>query len=161
MKKILILSGLFASVLLVSCGGAHGDNPGRAYMPDMQYSRAFETYGYNNIGDYERLRDSGVFYTGVPVPGTRARGDMGNYYLTNDSAGLQKARGLSNPFAGSMTAERLREGERLYLIHCGICHGTKLDGNGPLWKGGNGPYPVAPRPLNAEYGINLSDGDYY
>ncbi|MES1216133.1 MAG: cytochrome c, partial [Bacteroidota bacterium] len=37
--------------------------------------------------------------------------------------------------------------ERLYLVNCGICHGTKLDGNGPLWKGGDGPYPSAPKNL--------------
>jgi len=33
----------------------------------------------------------------------------------------------------------------LYQINCGICHGTKLDGNGPLYKGGEGPYPAAPK----------------
>jgi mono/diheme cytochrome c family protein len=35
------------------------------------------------------------------------------------------------------------EAERLYLINCGICHGTKLDGNGPLYNDGKGPYPAA------------------
>jgi mono/diheme cytochrome c family protein len=55
----------------------------------------------------------------------------------------------------------MKEGERLYLVNCGICHGTALDGNGPLWKGGEGPYPAAPRPLNAEYAKALSDGHFY
>ena len=36
------------------------------------------------------------------------------------------------------------EAERLYLVNCGICHGPKLDGNGPLYKGGDGPFPAAP-----------------
>jgi mono/diheme cytochrome c family protein len=49
----------------------------------------------------------------------------------------------------------------LYLINCGICHGDKLDGNGPLWNNGSGPYAAAPRPLNADYAKNLSDGHYY
>jgi len=35
----------------------------------------------------------------------------------------------------------------LYLINCGICHGTKLDGNGPLYKGGEGPYAAKPATL--------------
>ena len=36
---------------------------------------------------------------------------------------------------------------RLYLVNCGICHGEKLDGNGPLYKGGEGPFPLNPRTL--------------
>jgi len=47
----------------------------------------------------------------------------------------------------SMTAKETAEAERLYLINCGICHGTKLDGNGPLYKDGNGPYPAKPATL--------------
>jgi len=39
------------------------------------------------------------------------------------------------------------EAARLYLINCGICHGTKLDGNGPLYKDGSGPYPAKPATL--------------
>jgi mono/diheme cytochrome c family protein len=35
----------------------------------------------------------------------------------------------------------------LYLINCGICHGAKLDGNGPLWNNGDGPYPSKPATL--------------
>ena len=44
----------------------------------------------------------------------------------------------------------MAEAARLYLINCGICHGTKLDGNGPIYNGGNGPYPIAPRNLVAD-----------
>jgi mono/diheme cytochrome c family protein len=33
------------------------------------------------------------------------------------------------------------------LINCGICHGAKLDGNGPLWKDADGPYPSKPATL--------------
>jgi mono/diheme cytochrome c family protein len=32
-------------------------------------------------------------------------------------------------------------------VNCGICHGEKLDGNGPLWKDGAGPFPAAPKNL--------------
>ena len=39
----------------------------------------------------------------------------------------------------------MKESERLYLIYCGICHGAKLDGNGPLWNDGKGPFPAAPK----------------
>ena len=44
------------------------------------------------------------------------------------------------------TASRdMKEAARLYLINCGICHGTKLDGNGPLYT--SGVFPAAPRNL--------------
>ena len=55
----------------------------------------------------------------------------------------------------------MKEAERLYLVHCAICHGQALDGNGPLWKGGDGPYPAAPRNLLDDYSKNLSDGQMY
>ncbi len=43
------------------------------------------------------------------------------------------------------------EAERLYLVNCAICHGPKLDGNGPLWKGGDGPFPAAPAQFIGKY----------
>ena len=37
---------------------------------------------------------------------------------------------------GSAVLINMKEAERLYLVNCGICHGAKLDGNGPLYNGG-------------------------
>src|SRR5204862_632134 len=51
---------------------------------------------------------------------------------------------ITNPLTSLTDADK-KEAERLYLVNCGICHGPKLDGNGPLWKGGDGPYPSAPK----------------
>jgi mono/diheme cytochrome c family protein len=164
MKKFLIAAGCMAIGFgFAGCGGAHGDDPGNSYMPDMYYARAYEAYGYNNVGgEYDSLRRRGITYTGLPVPGTIARGDHGVYHLTGDSAGLTAANALRNPFdTANVMPGVMKEAERLYLINCGICHGDKLDGNGPLWNGGNGPYPAAPRPLNADYAKNLSDGHFY
>jgi len=164
MKKFVIAAGYLAiSFGFMGCGGAHGDDPGESYMPDMYYARAYEAYGYNNVhGEYDSLRRRGITYTGLPVDGTVARGDMGSYHLTNDSAGLKAANALRSPLDTTALARvSLKEAERLYLINCGICHGTALDGNGPLWNGGNGAYPPAPRPLNADYAKNLSDGHYF
>jgi mono/diheme cytochrome c family protein len=50
----------------------------------------------------------------------------------------------------SLSAKDAEEAERLYLINCGICHGAKLNGNGPLYNDGKGPYPVAPKNLVAD-----------
>jgi len=65
---------------------------------------------------------------------------------TGDTANYYASRALPNPF-DSLDADQMKETERLYLINCGICHGAKLDGNGPLWKDGDGPYPAKPAAL--------------
>src|SRR6476619_6620660 len=164
MKKIAIAAGFLAiSFGFIGCGGAHGDDPGHSYMPDMYYSRAYESYGYNNVGgERDSLKARGIFYNAMPVPGTVARGEELSYHLTNDSAGLLAANALKNPMDSmAMTGGSMKEAERLYLVNCGICHGPKLDGNGPLYNGGNGPYPVAPRNLTDDYTKALSDGHIF
>ena len=144
-QKITVITGcLTLAIGMISCGG--GDrSPGRAYMPDMTYSRAYETYAPAQ----ERLKNSGAegeaHFTGSPVPGTVARGDMGTYALPNDSAGYIQSAGVKNPVA--VASVNMKEAEHLYLVNCGICHGAKLDGNGPLYNGGNGPYTAAPKNL--------------
>ena len=55
----------------------------------------------------------------------------------------------------------MKEAERLYLVYCGICHGAKLDGNGPLWKGGDGPFPAAPKNLTDPDIVGQGDGQLY
>lgn len=164
MKKIVFAASVLSlSLAMVSCGGAKGDDPGHAYMPDMYYSRAYEAYGYNMVnGEYDSLHKRGISYNGLPVTGTVARGDMMPSHLTSDSAGLKAADALRNPFdTTAKTPAQMLEAERLYLVNCGICHGTALDGNGPLYKGGDGPYPAAPRPLNGDYAKALSDGSIF
>ena len=54
------------------------------------------------------------------------------------------------------------EAERLYLVNCGICHGPKLDGNGPLYKGGDGPFPSKPADLagGAQY-LAMPEGQMF
>ena len=162
MKRILIAAGIFCLTLgFVSCGGAHGDDPGHAYMPDMYYSRAYETYGYNDVeGEYDSLKRRGINYTGMPVPGTVARGDMISYHLTNDSAGLESANSLKSPLDSvAATADKMKEAQRLYLVYCGVCHGEKLDGNGPLPAGG--AYAPVPANFTLPNIKALSDGHYF
>lgn len=138
MKKILNIGGCMAlAIVLTSCDSTRRD-PGRAYMPDMAYSTAYETYAPT-----DRLEKKGVYFTGRPVEGTIARGDMMAYSLKNDSLGYVQSATIKSPLAPGMAD--LKNAERLYLINCGICHGPKLDGNGPLFKDGNGPYTAAPK----------------
>ena len=47
-------------------------------------------------------------------------------------------------------------------MYCGICHGKNLDGNGPLWKDGSGPYPAAPKNFIADPIVSvMPDGQMF
>ncbi|HVZ57773.1 MAG TPA: c-type cytochrome [Chitinophagaceae bacterium] len=145
MKKALgILAVGTVSALVISCSDVQRE-PGRVYMPDMAYSRAYETYADNSF-----LAKEGINYTAKPVTGTVARGDLPEFPIPMDKAGdtvnYVASKAVKSPLT-SLTPDEMKEAERLYLVNCGICHGPKLDGNGPLWKDGNGPYPAAPKNL--------------
>lgn len=114
-------------------------------MPDMAYSRAYETYAST-----ANLDSLGIQYTKIPVPGTIKRGELFPFPYaqdkTADTTNYVLSKQVLNPL-DSMQAGQMKEAERLYLVNCGICHGTKLDGNGPLYNSGNGPYAAAPKNL--------------
>ena len=154
MKKFLFIAGCIAAIVFVESCSRVRRNTGRAYMPDMYYSRAYETYAST-----EALEKEGVNYSRMPVPGTVARGDMFPYQLKNDSAGYAMSASLKNPL--DTASINMTEAERLYLVNCGVCHGAKLDGNGPLWKGGDGPYPAAPKNFMADDAKKLSEGTMF
>ncbi len=140
MSKYFYIGVVMLSVVAAGCGA--GKDPGLAYMPDMFYSQAYETYAST-----QELADSGIHYNGLPVAGTVANDeDLAFHFdLKHDSAGYAQSAGLKNPLDSNLASINMKEAERLYLIHCGICHGSALDGNGPLFKGGEGPYTAAPK----------------
>jgi mono/diheme cytochrome c family protein len=55
--------------------------------------------------------------------------------------------------------DQMKEAQRLYLVYCGICHGDKLDGNGPLPAGG--AYVAAPANFMAPNIKAFPDGHYF
>lgn len=156
MKKLAIVSFFVLSGLLViSCSDDH-TKPGRVYMPDMAYSRAYETYA-----DHNNLSSKGVNYNNRPVAGTVSRGEELPYHLANDSTGYTQSAAVINPLP-RLNATEMTEAERMYLINCAICHGTALDGNGPLYKGGNGPFAAKPAVLVGDPKIEaLKEGTLY
>jgi mono/diheme cytochrome c family protein len=139
----LSIAGLAAVV--VSCSDVKRDR-GTIYMPDMQDSRAYETYSPSPV-----FRDGQT--NREPVAGTVSRGESFVFHLTmdkpGDTANYFASRSVRNPLGPLSEADK-KEAERLYLVYCGICHGAKLDGNGPLWKDGDGPYPSKPAALVGE-----------
>ena len=162
-QKKLILFCL-SGVLLASCGSDVRRDPGRIYMPDMTYSRAYETYAVTPE-QREALLKKGIHYSNIPVPGTMKRGVLFPFDIPKDAAGdstnYVASKAVKNPLT-SLDASVMVEAERLYLVNCGICHGTKLDGNGPLYRGGDGPFPAKPATLvgDAKYD-GMPEGQMY
>lgn len=127
-------------------------------MPDMRYSRAYETYSTSPVfADGQTNRQ--------PVAGTMKRGEVYPFHLAQDAPGdstnYVASKAVKNPLP-PLNEKDMKEAERLYLINCGICHGPKLDGNGPLYKGGDGPYPAKPATLvgDAKYEA-MPEGQMY
>src|SRR3954465_13911202 len=152
MNKLSVILIFIAGAATVGCNNVKR-KPGDIYMPDMAYSRAYETYIERDTSkftdDVNNKKDE-IFYNNRPVPGTVFRGEDLSFTLPKDRAGdstnYVAAKQVVNPIS-NLSASQLQEGERLYLVNCAICHGPKLDGNGPLWKGGQGPFPSKPAPL--------------
>jgi len=161
-KKNLILFCV-SGLVLAACNEVRRD-PGRVYMPDMTYSRAYETYAITPE-QRENLLKQGIHFSNMPVPGTLKRGALFPFDLAKDKDGdttnYVASKSVRNPLV-SLDEASLVEAERLYLVNCGICHGTKLDGNGPLYKGGDGPFPAKPATLvgDAKYEA-MPEGQMY
>ena len=164
MKKLFIIGVITGSIILVACGDGVKRTPGRAYMPDMMYSRAIETYSVTEEQKKE-WEKQGIYFTETPVAGTVKRGGDYTFRLPKDGPGDSTHYVASKQVKAPVITRdsvTMKEAERLYLVNCGICHGTNLDGNGPLFNGGQGPYPAAPANLvsNARY-VDMPDGQMY
>ena len=167
MKKLYLLSSLVLVIALISCNDIKR-NPSNVYMPDMAYSRAYETYAYRDSSVFtqdENARGSKIFYNNLPVNGTIARGEEMPFHIAKDKTGdtinYVASKMVKSP-VDTMNAMQLVEAERLYLINCGICHGKNLDGNGPLYKGGEGPYGAKPATLVGDAKIEaLPEGQMF
>lgn len=159
MSKNISFLLLASALVLVSCSDVKRQ-PGSVYMPDMAYSRAYESYA-----DYSNLAQKNINYTGTPVAGTIARGEDLPFHIPMDAPGdttnYTASKAVKNPIVSLTDVER-KEAERLYLINCGICHGANLNGNGPLYKDGAGPYPAKPASLvgDAKYEA-MPDGQMF
>ena len=157
-RSTIVFCGLAAMLLAVAGCSDVKRTPGKVYMPDMANSRAYETYSVNPVFADGRTNQA-------PVAGTVKRGEEFPVHMEmdklGDTANYYASRSVPNPI-DSLTADQLKETERLYLINCGICHGAKLDGNGPLWKDGDGPYPSKPAALvgDAKY-ESMPDGQMF
>lgn len=167
-KFISITFILLAALIVISCSDVRR-NTGRVYMPDMGYSRAIETYAKLDSSKFtnnpSEIGEGKIYYTSYPVAGTMARGDELPFAYamdkTGDTTNYIASKQAQNPLP-ALDAGQMKEAERLYLVNCGVCHGSKLDGNGPLYKDGNGPFPSKPATLvgDAKYHA-MPDGQMF
>ena len=140
MKKIAIISTLVLSmaVVVISCGGKR--DTGRTYMPDMAYSRAYESYAERDSSVFTTdVNDRGhkIFYNNLPPAGTIKRGELFPFPVVPasmnsvDSGALLLSSLVANPLPAMAGAE-LEEAGRLFNINCAVCHGAKGGSDGPI-----------------------------
>jgi mono/diheme cytochrome c family protein len=117
--KILVIAVVFVAV---SCNKSTA--PNYQFMPNMYESAGYETYG-------EAAFPNGV-EAQLPAEGSIARGFV-PFDIENSTEGFTLAKEtLKSPIDSSQV--ELNRGKELYDIYCGICHGTKGNGQGNLVK---------------------------
>ena len=126
MKKTFIITTFILAtvVAMISCGGGPRRDTGKIYMPDMAYSRAYETFAlndsslfYNNSNNPSSWGHK-IFYNSQPVTGTMRRGEMDPYTIPNDSNGLLNLSNMVvNPLPPLSKPDSLEAG-RLFNIYC-------------------------------------------
>ena len=135
MKKLAIIATLILSMAVVFIGCKDKREPGRIYMPDMTYSRAYESYAYRDSAIFTMDPNSAghkIFFNNLPPAGTLKRGELYPFNIPNDSNGLLNlSNQVKNPWA-PLTGKDLEETGRLFNINCAVCHGAKAEANGPL-----------------------------
>lgn len=86
------------------------------------------------------------------------------YYFPDSDTGraMATAQLIYNPFP--ITKAGIAQGQELYTLYCGICHGEKGDGAGYLFDtdlNPNAKFPVAPKNMLLDEMVEASNGRYY
>lgn len=141
MKRLTYITAILATgiILITSCHNKR--SPGSVYMPDMAYSRAYESYAKRDslkfTTDPAKRGSSLIYFDNLPAEGTIKRGELFPYTLPNDSTGYAKSAMVKNPLDSvALSKEEMAETGRLFNINCAICHGEKGTANGPLATSG-------------------------
>jgi len=141
MKRLnLLAAGLIAVIAMVSsCDSKR--QPGKIYMPDMAYSRAYETYAQRDDSVFTMdVANIGkrIFYNNLPVAGTIKRGELFPFSVApstslgvDSNALINLTASIKNPLPPLSKGDSAEAG-RLFNINCAVCHGAKAEANGPL-----------------------------
>jgi hypothetical protein len=144
MKRITYLSAIVIATIIVTVSSCDSKRePGKVYMPDMAYSRAYETYAWRDTAKFsmnalEAYDKHKIYYNALPVNGTMQREELfpfsvvpNNTNGVTDSNAINLSSQVKNPL-GPLTAPDSLEASRLFNINCAICHGSKAEANGPV-----------------------------
>jgi cytochrome c553 len=135
MKKTAIITTLILSMAIVFIGCKDKRSTGSVYMPDMAYSRGYETYAPRDSTIFTSDPNNAghkIFYNNLSPAGTVKRGELFPFNVPNDSNGLiNLSAQVKNPLE-PLTGKELEEAGRLFNINCAVCHGAKAEANGPL-----------------------------
>ena len=176
--KISVLASV-AAMVVASCGNSDTKKPGKVYMPDMAYSRAWETYSESPITTPEGYNMSAR----KPVEGTIPRGWVPEDQSVRTNQAFLMSYMAKNHFthtaekwqeeydkAGALikdplpyTKDYLDQGKSLYAVHCQVCHGEKGNGDGQLVvlpDGSDGPYTAVP-PAYSKRLPEIKDGNIF
>ncbi len=148
--KSIVVASLGLTICLASCdSGNMRRTPGHVYAPDMTYARAYDAYTSNPALGKDSL------ISRLPVSGTVARGHELPDHLAEGDTNAYKTFNTSMRFS----AADMKEGKRLFDIYCGICHGTALDGQGPLFA--SGKFASMPANFKDAKNLHMSVGQMY
>ena len=156
--KSIVVAGLGLTLGLASCdSGNMRRTPGHVYAPDMTYSRAYDAYtanpNFRDSSNHNYLADG--LTSRPPVSGTIARGHAFPDHMVEGDSAAYKTYTTNTHFS----AAELKEGTRLFNIYCGICHGTALDGQGPLYA--SGKFAAMPASFKDAKNLHMPVGQMY
>ena len=160
MKRFTFLTIIIIAAIMVTVSSCDSKRePGKIYMPDMAYSRAYKTYIKFDSSFTEDSSELGykIFFNRKPVDSTIKRGELFPYPYQNDSIGYKLSATVKNPLPTLSTADSA-EASRLFNINCGICHGTDGKASGPLAKGGK---VGGIKDLTSAEAVDMADGTIF
>jgi hypothetical protein len=144
------VSILILSVLVTGSCDRKRNMRGYDFVPDMVYSRAYETFSDNpNFKDSSTMR--------VPVDWTVPRGFLPFRYTNDPESRIKAGKELVNPFLP--TGEVLDRGKLIFTTFCIHCHGKGGAGDGFLFT--SGLYPLQPKSLSGDAARKLRDGEIF
>lgn len=148
-KRYISILALLLIGVMISCD-KDNNHPGYSYFPDMQDSRAYETYSSNpNFADGKTLR--------LPVEGTIPREMIPYDFEKTPENRTWAGQNIIN--MTEMSMDDVARGKELFGIFCINCHGEKGDGQGFLYT--SGKYPYEPKSLVTDILKSTPRGEFF
>jgi len=144
MKRLTYLTAFTITALIITVSSCDSKRePGKVYMPDMAYSRAYESYALRDSSKFsmdmfEAYSSHKIFYNSILVNGIIKRGELFPFSVVpstingvDSNALINLTSQIKNPLPPLTTHDSL-EASRLFNINCAVCHGAKAENNGPV-----------------------------